>query len=664
MRPHGTCGVSYAGTYLGSSLASAALVAVLVASLSTALGGQPERHRRRLRLLTVAALAAVAVKAAFGVAMLGHGWVLASRILALEVPLLAVPLSALIVALWSPARAAADTEPGPLPWRGVVEAALCVWAFASAVAVFVEGFFIRRPGALLILAGLAAVAGLLAWAGLSDRGRLGVIRRGAAATGGLAVALLVVSAVDSRLPASFDLAALARMDDGGGTRVSHAAGDRKGISVTSLTGPRDGAPAVSHRLVAQRVQVTSSSGRRQDALGFNGQVPGPTLRAREGDLIEVVLTNRDVPDGVSAHWHGYDVPNAEDGVAGVTQDAVPVGGSRTYRFLAKQVGTFWYHSHQSSSVQVNRGLYGALVVAPAEEKPHTIDLVVRDHGWRGPGGFLEGYEQYDRKDRVERTLVRPGTAVRLRLINTASTPQRYRLNGTSFRVAAIDGVDVNQPTEVRERALFVPGGGRYDVTFTMPTTPVGLAGLGEGTRLAFSPEPAVVARASTDWPDLDPASYGQAVDAAGPVAEVPDRAFTMDIDRRVGLLDGRPGYLWSVNGRVYPRMPMYMVAKGDLVRLTIINRSLDDHPIHLHGHHVQVLERNGRAVTGSPWSSDTLNAAPGERYVVQFRADNPGVWMAHCHNLEHAAQGFVMHLGYSGVTTPYLIGRKTVNDPE
>ena len=90
------------------------------------------------------------------------------------------------------------------------------------------------------------------------------------------------------------------------------------------------------------------------------------LRATEGDLVEVTLVNDDVADGATLHWHGVDVPNAADGVAGVTQDAVMPGEEFVYRFVADQVGTFWYHSHQVSHEQVQRGLFGALVIEPAD----------------------------------------------------------------------------------------------------------------------------------------------------------------------------------------------------------------------------------------------------------------------------------------------------------
>ena len=96
------------------------------------------------------------------------------------------------------------------------------------------------------------------------------------------------------------------------------------------------------------------------------------LRATEGDLVEVTLVNENVTDGTTLHWHGVDVPNAADGVAGVTQDAVGPGEEFVYRFVADQVGTFWYHSHQVSHEQVRRGLLGALVVIDPQDPTRSV----------------------------------------------------------------------------------------------------------------------------------------------------------------------------------------------------------------------------------------------------------------------------------------------------
>jgi FtsP/CotA-like multicopper oxidase with cupredoxin domain len=144
----------------------------------------------------------------------------------------------------------------------------------------------------------------------------------------------------------------------------------------------------------------------------------------------------------------------------------------------------------------------------------------------------------------------------------------------------------------------------------------------------------------------------------------PDRTFRYDIDRRYGFLDGRPGTFWTINGHLYPDVPMFVVAEGDIVRMTISNRSGDVHPMHLHGHHAVVLSRDGVAATGSPWWVDTLNVNNGETYDIAFVADNPGIWVDHCHNLNHAVDGLIAHLMYEGVSTPYLMGGTYGNQPE
>jgi FtsP/CotA-like multicopper oxidase with cupredoxin domain len=124
----------------------------------------------------------------------------------------------------------------------------------------------------------------------------------------------------------------------------------------------------------------------------------------------------------------------------------------------------------------------------------------------------------------------------------------------------------------------------------------------------------------------------------------------------------RLGRQWTLNGKAYPEMPMYMVGRGETVEFSFSNSSRMAHPMHLHGHHMLVFARDGRRIT--PWWSDTLEVDAGERYDVAVFAENPGVWMFHCHNLPHAARGLVTHMAYHCVTTPYRMGSATGNDPE
>ena len=457
---------------------------------------------------------------------------------------------------------------------------------------------------------------------------------------------------DSRLPGSYNAMELAVPDYGGGPHAQHLAAAR---SIERLHGPQAGEPDFATTLTAQKATVRLSSGKEIPAWTFNGSAPGPELRVRQGDLVAVTLVNRDLDEGVSIHWHGVDVPNREDGVSGVTQDALRPGESYTYRFRAEQVGTFWYHTHQDAAQGVRLGLYGALVIGPPEAAA-GLDLVAAVHSF--PGAVAIGSN-----DGVDQREVAPGTPVRLRLVNTDSAAQKFVLEGTQFRVAAVDGTEITDPPPVEAEAIEVGAGGRFDLVFTMPDRPVQLGVEGSQAALRLGPVTETEVGTVRAGETFDPAGYG--------VAKMPfdissefDRSFEVDLDRKLGFVDGRPGRHWSVNGKLFPETPMYVVRVGDLVRMTVTNRSGAAHPMHLHGHHFLVLSRDGTPLSGSTWWVDTLNVQDGETYEVGFRATNPGVWMFHCHNLPHAADGLTMHVVYDGVTTPYRAGDAAHNHPE
>ncbi|MEV0717437.1 multicopper oxidase family protein, partial [Asanoa sp. NPDC050611] len=389
--------------------------------------------------------------------------------------------------------------------------------------------------------------------------------------------------------------------------------------------PAVGEPTRRITLTAATTTVTVA-GRDVAAWAFNGQVPGPELAATVGDVLEVTLRNHDIGRGVTLHWHGYDVPNSQDGVPDVTQAAVLPGQEFVYRFRADQAGTYWYHTHSVSDQGVRMGLYGVLVVRPA---PVTgVDVTVPVH-------TLSGIPLPT--PRVEPAS--PGTPMRLRLLNTDSSTHRYALAGTPFKVAAIDGADLTGPTSLVDAAIAIPAGGRYDLVFTAPPTPVGLFVDG---RLVYSTGP-VSARTGA-WPVLDPLTYGTA-------EPVPwsrfDKRFTLVLDRGLDLRGLLPRYAHTVNGAADPDIPSDVVDLGDIVKFTIVNRSFVVHPWHLHGHHVLVLSRDGKPATGSPLWLDSFDVRPGEVWEVAFVADNPGVWANHCHNLPHADAGMMLHLMYS-----------------
>ena len=465
---------------------------------------------------------------------------------------------------------------------------------------------------------------------------------------------------ESRLPATYSVTSYGFADFGGGTVPpggqvhSPASG---GISVAELQGPR-GVPDDRFTLTAEHARVRLTSGHEVDALTFNGTIPGPELRVHEDDLVEVTLRNKDVDGGVTIHWHGVDVPNAEDGVAGVTQNAVAPGQSFTYRFRANQLGTFWYHTHQSSSKEVRRGLYGAIVIDPRAPR-RGLDLTLVSHTFGSTPVLNDA-------DSVTSRAVPPGTPVRLRLVNSDSSPRRFALTGVPFRVVALDGTDLNGPTPLEHEWVEIAAGGRTDLGFTMPRArPVLLSEDNAAVGLVFSNDGSSPAPpAPGPEPLFDPLSYGRPTpkpfDAHSPF----DRRFQLTIRRRPGFFNGRPGLQWTLNGKIYPDVPMFVVKAGDLVEMTIANHTSSVHPMHLHGHHILVLSRNGVPASGSPWWADTLDVKPHESYVVAFRANNSGIWMDHCHNLGHAARGLTMHIAYLGVSTPFRVGDTPDNRPE
>lgn len=471
----------------------------------------------------------------------------------------------------------------------------------------------------------------------------------------------------SRLPAAYSVMDMGSHLDYGGRaepdpattgHSGHRSGRhaRPGRTVSEMVAdPRR--PADVRVELVTREQLLAVGGRSVAGYTVNGTSPGPEIRARQGQLVEVRLRNESVATGVALHWHGLDVPNAMDGVAGVTQDAVPVGGEFTYRFVADQAGSFWYHSHQVSHAQVAGGLLGSLVVTPSAGIAQQVDVSAIAHTY-------EGVRTINGKAGDLRVPARPGQRVRARITNTDNGPMAVWTTG-SYRLLAVDGTDVHRPTDVAGVSVMLTAGARSDLEVIVPSD-------GSAVRIQLSKATAVIIGPPWVAPppappqpgvELDLLTYGSPAPLGFDPARA-DRQFDYLIGRRPGFVRGRPGMWWSINGGLLPNVPTYVVGDGEVAVMHIENRTSAVHPMHLHGHHVVVLTRNGVAATGSPWWVDSLNVRAGESYDVAFVADNPGIWMDHCHNLKHAADGMVAHLMYEGFDTQYRIAGPADNRPE
>lgn len=482
----------------------------------------------------------------------------------------------------------------------------------------------------------------------------------------MAVVVLATAWVGSRMPAAYSVDSMGVVDLGlGSTAVgqghdhgarSHGGGPAPDVSVTDLRADPARPADVRVELTARAGPVILADGRTVAEYSVNGSSPGPAVRAVQGDLVEVAVRNESVAAGMTLHWHGMSVPNAADGVAGVTQDAIAVGQTYVYRFVARDAGTYWYHSHQVSHEQVRRGLLGAVVVQPAgrlSDLQAATEVVALVHTYGG-------VRTINGRAGQSRAPAAPGATVRVRVINTDNGPMPVWVSGAGFQVAAIDGSQVNRPQALAGRSVVLTAGARADLLVQVPDSGAAAVEVA-GTSLVLGDGPAPSSPAPQDHVDL--LTYGQS-EPVGFNPAAPDRRYEYRIGRSVGFLDGRPGIWWTVNGAMYPDVPMFVIGRGEVGRFTISNDSSEVHPMHLHGHRMLVLSRDGIPATGSPWWVDSLNVEPGQTYETAFIADNPGIWMDHCHNLPHAADGLVAHLMYEGVSTPFVMGGDHANEPE
>ena len=138
---------------------------------------------------------------------------------------------------------------------------------------------------------------------------------------------------------------------------------------TMAQGTGDGVREI--HLEARTVMWELTPGKRIKAMTYNGQIPGPELRLREGERVRVILTNA-LSEPTTIHWHGTDVPNAMDGVPNVTQQPVAPGETFVYEFEARPAGTRWYHTHFASVTQLDLGLYAPLIIEPVGSDPVPV----------------------------------------------------------------------------------------------------------------------------------------------------------------------------------------------------------------------------------------------------------------------------------------------------
>jgi FtsP/CotA-like multicopper oxidase with cupredoxin domain len=462
----------------------------------------------------------------------------------------------------------------------------------------------------------------------------------------------------------------------------------KAVASAEAARRRAGRSVVTARLTPRRVTV-DLGGTRVDTWAYADSVPGPQLRATAGDLIRVDVDNQ-LSAATSVHWHGLALRNDMDGVPGITQDPIGAGDTFRYEFTAPDPGTYFYHPH--SGVQLDRGLYGVLVVDdPAEPGGYDAEWVVVLDDWLdgtgrtpdqvlsglqeagsgdgstggmdGMGGMEHGsmmggmrgmqssmlggagdvsYPHYLVNGRTPDAPVtlsaRPGDRVRVRIVNAGSdTAFRVAVGGHRMTVTHSDGFPV---TPVSADALLVGMGERFDVIVELEDGVFPLVASAEGKQ---GQGLAVIRTGIGDRPSADvrlPELERQVSLGTDLAVSESVRLDPRDVDRRHDLIlaGSMAPYRWAINGRVFPDSEPLPVAQGERVRLRFLNRSMMFHPMHLHGH-TFALTRGGAR-------KDTVIVRPMQGLEVDLDADNPGQWAAHCHNVYHAQAGMMTTLSY------------------
>jgi FtsP/CotA-like multicopper oxidase with cupredoxin domain len=415
--------------------------------------------------------------------------------------------------------------------------------------------------------------------------------------------------------------------------------------------PEDGGRVLVVALEAREIEWEFVPGRPARAWGYNGVIPGPVIEATVGDVLEVHLRNS-LPEATMIHWHGIRLPAPMDGTENVQRPVQP-GSSFVYRFLVRDAGTFWYHPHMNETEQLERGLYGALVVRDAAEP--TLDgdrvLILDDVALDENGQIAPSTGWVENHDGREGTVVllngrnlpqlemSAGQVERWRIVNASSARYvRLSLGGRPFQILGTDGGLIR--TAVTAPEILLTPADRIDIAVGPfaegETVPVESLEYARGTIVPSTQVTFGTVRVGSRAPSHAhiPAVLRDIVPlVSGPVAA------TREV--RLGYRPTQASPAFTINDESHHRA--VPVKLGELQVWDIVNESMLDHPFHLHGFFFQVLEVNGTPPAYLSWE-DTVNIPASGRVRIAWRADErPGEWMYHCHILEHHAGGMMAH---------------------
>mgnify|MGYP006258681713 CR=1 FL=1 len=403
-------------------------------------------------------------------------------------------------------------------------------------------------------------------------------------------------------------------------------------------------------LVAAPSTLEVADGLDVEVWSYNGTVPGPELRVQLGDTVVVNLDNQ-LPQATSIHWHGVRVPNAMDGVPGVNQDPIAPGESFRYEFTPKDAGTFWFHSHNRGSEQIERGLYGSIVVVDPNEPVYDHDLVWMIDDWLldGDGSLNENFNamhdithngRWGNLVTVNGTVapdvaIHSGDRVRVRMINAANARVVAPMfDGVDPVGIAVDGMLAREPFD--GQGFVLAPGNRLDVEFVMPDGPVSVGENfnGEGYPLATLTPDENAASAETPA-GVDAPSNPTLPESAMFAGLGIDHDYSLDFASSTMM-----GADWGFNGQTFDNTETLTVDQGGVYTFRLRNDSQALHPIHFHGQFFMVTGIDGQPVDEGHLR-DTVLVYPGQIIDIALRATDAGLWAVHCHIQEHAEAGMM-----------------------
>lgn len=407
-------------------------------------------------------------------------------------------------------------------------------------------------------------------------------------------------------------------------------------------------------------------------LAYNGQVPGPLLRLREGVPVTIDVTNASGdPDIV--HWHGLAIDSLNDGAMEEGSPMIPAGHTHRYSFTPKPSGTRWYHTHVAAydnlSIGTYSGQFGFLLIEGKEQparydqeinlaihhwEPSFVPMVetMREQSSNAPltTGSDVGYKYATIQSHMlgagEPIRVKHGQRVLMRLLNASATENVIlALPGHTFTIVAMDGNPVPNPKPVEVLSLAVAE--RVDAIVEMNSPGVWVLGstlakareMGLGIVVEYAGK-----TGKPVWRDPAPSEwdYSQFANAAA-AQQAPDETFVLTF-RDNGPKRGSKFDTWTINNKSWPEIDPLVVQQGKRYRLVFRNGSGDQHPMHLHRHTFEVTQIGEKRMSGL--MKDVINVMPLDTVAVDFVANNPGDTLMHCHQQLHMDYGFMQLIKY------------------